>query len=156
MAIVDLPEVDSILARHELVPASLIAVLQEIQEQYQYLPREALERVAAQLAVPLSQVYRVATFYSAFSLKPRGRHLISVCTGTACHVRGAGKLLERLQMLLEVEPGQTTPDRLFTLETVHCMGCCSLAPAVRIDETVFARVKVGALEKLIKRYAQST
>lgn len=156
MALVDLPEIDSILARHEPVPASLIAVLQEVQEQYQYLPREALERVAAQLAVPLSQVYRVATFYSAFSLEPRGRHLISVCTGTACHVRGAGRLLERLQMLLEVEPGQTTPDRLFTLETVHCMGCCSLAPAVRIDETVFARVKVGALEKLIKQYAEST
>lgn len=80
--------------------------------------------------------------------------MVSVCTGTACHVRGAGQLLERLQDLLEARPGETTPDGQFTLETVHCMGCCSLAPAVRIDETVFARVRIGALEKLLQPYRE--
>lgn len=153
-AMIEVPEVDKIIAQYEPAPASLIAVLQDVQEQCQYLPREALERVAEQLGTPLSQVYRVATFYSAFSLQPRGRHVVSVCTGTACHVRGAGQLLERLQDLLEARPGETTPDGEFTLETVHCMGCCSLAPAVRIDETVFARVRVGALEKLLKQYQE--
>lgn len=156
IAMIDLPEVDSIIERYEPAPASLIAVLQDVQERWQYLPREVLEHVAVQLAVPLSQAYRVATFYSAFSLQPRGRHLVSVCTGTACHVRGSGQLLERLRMLLAINPGQTTADRLFTLETVHCMGCCSLAPAIRIDETVFARVGVGAVEKLVKRYEKNS
>ena len=146
----DLTKADEIIDQYEIAPHSLIAVLQDVQEEWQYLPREVLDHVAGRLDVPISQVFRVATFYSAFSLQPRGRHLISVCTGTACHVRGSGRLLERLQDLLQVGPGETTTDKQFSLETVHCMGCCALAPAVRIDDHVFAQVGVGQLEALVR------
>lgn len=149
---VDLPEVESIIERYEPSPASLIVVLQEVQEQWQYLPRDILEYVGEQLSVPLSQVYRVATFYGAFTLQPRGRHLISICTGTACHVRGSGRLLERLQGLLEIHPGETTPNQLFTLETVHCMGCCALGPVIRIDDRIYGTVRIGQLEGILEEH----
>jgi len=148
---VEIAKADQIIEQYEIAPHSLIAVLQDVQEEWQYLPREVLEHVSARLEVPISQVFRVATFYSAFSLEPRGRHLISVCTGTACHVRGSGRLLERLQDLLQIAPGQTTADKQFSLQTVHCMGCCALAPAVRIDDHVFAQVEVGQLEALVEK-----
>jgi len=149
---VDLTKTDEIIKQYEIAPQSLIAILQDVQDEWQYLPREVLEHIATRLQIPISQVFRVATFYSAFTLQPRGRHLISVCTGTACHVRGSGRLLERLQELLQIAPGETTPDKQFSLETVHCMGCCALAPAVRIDEKVFGEVAVGQLPDLLEKY----
>lgn len=148
----DLTKTDEIIKQYEIAPQSLIAILQDVQDEWQYLPREVLEHIATRLQIPISQVFRVATFYSAFTLQPRGRHLISVCTGTACHVRGSGRLLERLQELLQIAPGETTPDKQFSLETVHCMGCCALAPAVRIDEKVFGEVAVGQLPDLLEKY----
>ncbi len=148
----DLTKTDEIIKQYEIAPQSLIAILQDVQDEWQYLPREVLEHIATRLQIPISQVFRVATFYSAFTLQPRGRHLISVCTGTACHVRGSGRLLERLQKLLQIAPGETTPDKQFSLETVHCMGCCALAPAVRIDEKVFGEVAVGQLPDLLEKY----
>jgi NADH-quinone oxidoreductase subunit E len=148
----DLARVDAILGQYDGNPAKLIAVLQDIQEEYRYLPREALVRVAAGLELPVSQVYRVATFYTAFRLKPLGRHLISVCTGTACHVRGAPVLLDRLGHVLDIPCGGTTPDQRFTLESVHCMGCCSLAPAVRVDTKVFGRLRVGDIDAVLEDF----
>ena len=148
----DLTKTDEIIKQYEIAPQSLIAILQDVQDEWQYLPREVLEHIATRLQIPISQVFRVATFYSAFTLQPRGRHLISVCTGTACHVRGSGRLLERLQELLQIAPGETTPDKQYSLETVHCMGCCALAPAVRIDEKVFGEVAVGQLPDLLEKY----
>jgi len=146
----DLTKADEIIEQYEAAPASLIAVLQDVQDYWQYLPREVLEHTTQRLGVPLSQVYRVATFYSAFTLQPRGRHLISVCTGTACHVRGSGLLLERLGALLQITPGETTPDQDFSLEAVHCMGCCALAPAVRIDDKVYGQVTMRQLERMLE------
>jgi NADH-quinone oxidoreductase subunit E len=130
---------------------SLMSVLEEIQAKYRYLPREAMILVSDRLGVPLSQVYSVATFYHAFSLVPRGRHTISVCTGTACHVRGAVQVLNRLETLLGVGPGGTTRDGQFTLETVNCLGCCALGPVVVLDDEYEGQMTTKKVDKLLKR-----
>jgi len=119
--------------------ASLISVLEEIQARYRYLP-------------PLSQVYSVATFYHSFSLTPRGKHTISVCTGTACHVRGAVQVLNRLETTLDVQPNETTRDRQFTLQTVNCLGCCALGPVVVLDSEYEGQVTTKKVDKLLKRF----
>jgi NADH-quinone oxidoreductase subunit E len=126
-------EAGRIAASHGDHPSSLIHVLQDIQEEFDYLPREALRAVAERLELPLAEVLRVATFYAAFSLEPRGEHLITVCVGTACHVRGARAVLERLESVLSVAAGGTTADGRFTLETVNCLGACALGPLIAID-----------------------
>ena len=131
--------------------ASLISVLEEIQARYRYLPREAMILVSERMGVPLSQVYSVATFYHAFSLVPRGHHTICVCTGTACHVRGAVQVLDRLETSLGVGPGGTTRDRQFTLETVNCLGCCALGPVVVLDDEYEGQMTASKVDKLLKR-----
>jgi NADH-quinone oxidoreductase subunit E len=131
--------------------ASLISVLEEIQAQYSYLPQEAMILVSERMGVPLSQVYSVATFYHAFSLKPRGKHTICVCTGTACHVRGAVQVLNRLETSLGVRPGGTTRDRQFTLQTVNCLGCCALGPVVVLDDEYEGQMTTKKVDKLLKR-----
>jgi NADH-quinone oxidoreductase subunit E len=130
---------------------SLISMLEEIQAQYRYLPRDAMILVSEGLGVPLSQVYSVATFYHSFSLVPRGKHTICVCTGTACHVRGAVQVLERLETRLGVAPGGTTRDREFTLETVNCLGCCALGPVVVVDDDYEGQMTTRKVDKLIQR-----
>jgi len=145
--------VDHILNGHrDGVEGSLIPILEEIQERYHYLPREALILVSQWVGVPLSQVYSIATFYNAFSLKRRGRHLIHVCTGTACHVRGAAQVLDRLQRRLEIRPGETTPDWEFTLETVNCLGACALGPITVIDGEYFGQMAASSVDKLLKEF----
>lgn len=135
---------------------SLMSVLEEIQAKYRYLPREAMILVSDRLGVPLSQVYSVATFYHAFSLEPRGKHTVSVCTGTACHVRGAIQVLDRLETKLGVGPGKTTRDRQFTLETVNCLGCCALGPVVVLDGEYEGQMTTKKADKLLKRATQQT
>ena len=130
---------------------SLISVLEEIHAQYSYLPQEAMILVSERMGVPLSQVYSVATFYNAFSLKPRGEHTICVCTGTACHVRGAVQVLNRLETSLGVRPGGTTRDHHFTLETVNCLGCCALGPVVVLDDEYEGQMTTKKVDKLLKR-----
>lgn len=130
--------------------ASLISVLEEIQARYRYLPREAMILASERLGVPLSQVYSVATFYHAFSLMPRGKHTICICTGTACHVRGAMRVLDRLGTKLGVEPGGTTRDRQFTLETVNCLGCCALGPVMVVDGEYEGQMTTRKVDKLLK------
>ncbi len=132
--------------------SSLISVLEAIQAHYRYLPREALVLVSQHLGVPLSQVFSVATFYSAFSLKPRGKHLVSVCMGTACHVRGSGRVLEQVQKRLKVKPGETTADREFTLETVNCLGACALGPTMVIEGEYFGQVSPSKVEPALRKY----
>ncbi len=129
---------------------SLISVLEEVQARYRYLPREAMILVSERMGVPLSQVYSVATFYHAFSLVPRGKHKICVCTGTACHVRGAVQVLDRLETSLGVGPGETTRDRQFTLETVNCLGCCALGPVVVLDDEYEGQMTTRKVDKLLK------
>ncbi len=128
----------------------LIHVLQDVQEEFDYLPRPSLERVAERLRVPLAEVLRVATFYAAFSLEPRGEHVITVCMGTACHVRGARAVLERLQESLDVQAGRTTEDGKFTLETVNCLGACALGPLISIDGQYHGKMTPGKVQTVLK------
>jgi len=130
----------------------LIHVLQDLQEEFDYLPRPSLERVAERLQVPLAEVLRVATFYAAFSLEPRGEHVITVCMGTACHVRGARAVLERLQEALNVQAGRTTEDGKFTLETVNCLGACALGPLISVDGQYHGKMTPGKVQTVLKEF----
>jgi len=131
---------------------SLIPVLQEIQERYHYLPEPALREVAGRLRVPLHQVFHVATFYNCFSLEPVGRHLVQVCLGTACHVRGAPRVLDRLLRELKLGAPGTTEDFDFTVRTVRCIGCCGLAPVLRVDNNTHPHLNQARVPGLVKKY----
>jgi len=148
----DVSKVDAIVEHFNGEVGQLIGMLQDVQSHYNYLPREALMRVSERLSIPLSQIFGVATFFRAFSLKPRGRHQIHVCLGTACHVRGGMRILNKLERDLGIRAGETTDDRRFTVDTVRCLGCCSLAPAVVIDEDTYGRLSQETLPKLLKAY----
>ena len=143
-------EINEIINREAAGDGSLIAALEEIQERYRYLPPEALILASERLGVPLSQAYSVATFYNAFSLKPKGKHCLHVCMGTACHVRGSPQILDRLQSKLGVKAGETTRDHLFTLETVNCLGACALGPIVVTDEEYSGQMTTQKVDRLIK------
>jgi NADH-quinone oxidoreductase subunit E len=125
--------VEKIIDKYKSDKSALIQILLEIQKQNRWLPRDTLMVVSKKLSVPLSQVYRVATFYKAFSLIPQGRHLFTVCMGTACHVRGSPRLLDRVEDTLKIKPEETSKDQKFTLETVNCLGCCALGPVMVVD-----------------------
>jgi NADH-quinone oxidoreductase subunit E len=143
-------KVDAIIESYSCKKSALIAVLQGIENLYRYLPAWALRYVSEKLAVPLIQVYGVASFYDAFHLTPRGKHLIRVCLGTACHVRGGQRVFEEFQRQLKIKAGETTKDLKFTLERVNCVGCCALGPMVIIDEKYNGQVstaKVGPITK---------
>ncbi len=131
---------------------NLIMILQAIQRQYNYLPRPALSYLATKIGIPMSQIYGVATFYSTFSLEPRGRNIISICLGTACHVRGGNRVNDKLEELLKIGDGQTTEDKRFTLESVRCIGCCSLGPVVKINEDMHGRIGSDEVEKVLEQY----
>jgi NADH:ubiquinone oxidoreductase subunit E len=150
---VDLQVAEEILAGYPREPRHLISALQDLQLAYRYLPREALERVAAALEVPLAKVYAVATFYKAFSLTPRGEKVLRVCTGTACHIRGAPLILAELRTRLGIEPGQTTADLAFSLEAVNCVGACALAPVVVVNDEAHGNLSVTRARKLVRRGA---
>ena len=145
-------KVESILERHQRDKGMLVAILQDIQAEYNYLPREALEETSKGLCVPLSQVYSVATFFKALSLEPRGRHLINVCLGTACHVRGAVKVLEAMERKLAIGSGETTKDLRFTLETVNCVGACALGPVVIVDGEYHGQMKADKVKDVLADY----
>ncbi len=132
---------------------NLIPVLQDIQAQYRYLPEEALRAVSRRLRLPLTEVFHVATFYNSFSLEPRGRHLVRVCLGTACHVRGGQRILEKILRDLALPPGGgTTADLDFSVEPVRCLGCCALAPVVRVDHRTYAHLVQSRVPKMLKPY----
>jgi NADH-quinone oxidoreductase subunit E len=133
----------------------LVEVLQDVQEQCGWISEDAMRAISEGLTVPLIDVYRTASFYRAFSLEPRGRHLITVCTGTACHVRGAPRMLDEVLGQLSVTPGQTSDDGLFTVECVNCLGACALGPVVVVDGEYHARMTPGKLRKLIQSVRNS-
>jgi NADH-quinone oxidoreductase subunit E len=133
-------------------PSALIAILQDVQEEYRHLPREALTQIAERLSVPLSQAYSLATFFKAFSLEPRGRFAVNVCLGTACHVRGGPRLLEKMERDLGIKAGETTADLNFSLDEVHCLGCCGLAPVVTVNEDLYGQLSLTKLPRIIKKY----
>ncbi len=141
-----------ILDRYKGEEGSLIQVLLDVQNEYNWLPGEALDRVSQSLGVPRTYPYRVASFYKAMSLVPRGRHLVSVCLGTACHVRGGQTILEKTEQLVGVKAGQTTADSRFTLQRVNCLGCCALGPVMVVDGHTHGKVTAGRLEEVLQRY----
>ncbi len=144
--------VDTIYENWKTQKGALIPMLQEIQHEFGYLPRPALEHLAKRLRTPISQIYGVCTFYAQFHLKPRGEHIIRVCQGTACHVRGIAKIAMRLEEELEVEVGDTTEDMLFTYESVACVGCCGLAPVMMIDEATYGRLTPDRVPDILNEY----
>jgi NADH-quinone oxidoreductase subunit E len=146
------PDPEEILARWPERTENLIAILQEIQDDSHYLPETALRAVARRLRVPLTEVYHVATFYNCFSLEPVGRHLVQVCLGTACHVRGAPRVLDRLLRELKLGAPGTTQDFEFTLRTVRCIGCCGLAPVVRVDTNTHPHLTQIKAPGLLRKY----
>lgn len=143
---------DEIINKYKGERGAVMPILEDINDKFSYLPGEMLRYVAVQLDFPLSSIYRMATFYNAFSLKPRGRHLINVCMGTTCHVRGAPRILERIERELKIGIGETTEDLRFTLETVRCLGCCSLAPVIAIDGETFGRLRPDKIPKVLDQY----
>lgn len=147
---VDLQKVDAIIDRYQAQSSYLIGILQDIQAEFRYLPREALERVSQRMEIPLSRIWSVATFFRAFSLKPRGRNILTICMGTACHVRGAPNLVEEAKRVLGVGPGETTPDLEYTVETVNCLGCCALAPVVVLNERYHGGMTPRKLSSLLQ------
>lgn len=148
----EMAAVDGIIRLYRSTPGSLIPVLQEIQERVGYLPKEILARVAVGLRLPYSEVFGVATFYSFFTMVPRGRHTIRCCLGTACYVRGGNKNLEKLRETLKISPGETTGDRRFSLETVRCLGACGLAPVITVDQDTYRQVKPANIPKILGEY----
>ncbi len=152
---VSINEIYEIINKEAQGDGSLIAALEEIQDRYRYLPAEALILASERLGVPLSQAYSVATFYNAFSLKPKGKHCLHVCMGTACHVRGSPQVLDRLESKLGIKAGQTTRDHLFTLETVNCLGACALGPIVVTDGEYSGQMTTVKTDRLLKSIMQS-
>jgi len=146
---VDSKDIQRILEKHDKTRGALIAVLEEIQAEYGCLPQEALRVVADRTGRSLVDIYGVATFYRSFSLQPRGKHLISACQGTACHVRGGPRVVEEFERQLGIKSGETTPDKEFTLETLNCLGACALGPVVVIDGHYFSRVRKSKVRQLI-------
>jgi NADH-quinone oxidoreductase subunit E len=159
MATVEAPladKVEEIINRYPGRDQDLMAVLQDIQKEYNHLPAEALKTVNKKMRIPLGQIYSVATFYNAFSIEPKGKHQVCVCTGTACHVKGAPKLIEAFERELGIGMGETTEDMEFSLEEVRCVGCCGLAPVVTIGDDLQGHLKVSRVSSLIKRYRKKT
>ncbi|MEW5993041.1 MAG: NAD(P)H-dependent oxidoreductase subunit E [Candidatus Zixiibacteriota bacterium] len=146
----DLSKLPEIIDRYPHSKESLIAVLQDIQCEYHFLPTEALRDTAKALDVPLSKVFSVATFYNAFSLYPRGERVIRICMGTTCHIRGAKLIQKQLEDRLDIKAGQTTPDLKYTLEVVNCVGACAMAPVVIVNNRYFGSVKVSDHKKLMR------
>ena len=146
-------QVDEILEKYKDTKGALIPVLQEAQNAYGYLSREVIHRVADKTGIPVSQIYGVVTFYAQFHLNPRGRNIIRVCQGTACHVRGAKAILKALEDSLKVAAGKTTPDLKFTLETVACIGACGLAPVMMVNDDTHGRLTPEAIPEILAKYA---
>ncbi|MBC7217178.1 MAG: NADH-quinone oxidoreductase subunit NuoE [Candidatus Caldatribacterium sp.] len=150
-------KVNAILEKHGYDPSNLIAILQEIQEEYRYLPEEILTYVATALRVSPAYVYGVATFYAQFSLEPKGKHIIRVCDGTACHVKGSEKVLKAIREYLGLREGEkTTPDLLFTVETVACIGACALAPVMAVDDQVYGPMDEEKVRQILEKLEQES
>ncbi len=145
-------EIDVIIDRYEGKESSILAILQDIQAKEKYLPKETLELVGERLHIPINKIYRIATFYRAFSLTPRGLHEIQVCLGTACHVRGGVRILDRLTTELGIRPGETTPDRRFTLETVNCLGVCASGPIMVVDGHYFGKMSSAQVKGVLGQF----
>ena len=147
-------DIDEILSKHNYKKSSLIPILQDIQAVNRWLPPEILKHVSEKLNVPLIDVYSLTTFYKSFYLKPRGKHIITVCSGTACHVRGGPKVLQEIENHLNIGVDETTPDKNFTLETVRCLGACALGPLMVIDGKYYGQMNPKKVASTLKKYSK--
>ena len=150
--IAEIKKVDEIIKKFNGKQSGLIGMLQGVQNEYDYLPEEALKHIADKVEVPLSRVYSLATFYRVFSLKPRGKYLISLCVGTACHVRGADRIADEIKRKLCIETGQTTDDLKFTFETVNCLGCCAIGPVMMISGKYYGQLTAAKVGAILEKY----
>jgi len=146
----DLKSVDLIVDKYQEKRTALISMLHDVQDRYKYLPDEALKMVASRLHMDINQIYGVASFYKSFSLVPKGKHSITLCLGTACHVRGGPKILRELKSLLHVEPGQTTVDRQFSLNVVNCLGVCAIGPVMMVDQKFYGEMNPLKTKRIIE------
>ena len=149
---IDPAAIDTIIDRYQGEEGILIQVLLDVQHEYNWLPQEALKRISDRLEIAFSEVYRVASFYKAMSLTPRGRHLIRVCLGTACHVRGGPRVLDKVEQALNINAGETTQDMRFTLERVNCLGCCALGPVIVVNGEAHGNLAPAKVEEILSRY----
>ena len=147
----DLRSVDLIVDKYEEKRTALISILHDVQDRYRYLPEEALKMVASRLHVDINEIYGVATFYKSFSLVPRGKHCITLCLGTACHVRGGPKILRELKGLLHIEPRQTTVDRQFSLNVVNCLGVCAIGPVMMVDGKFYGEMNPVRARRIVEK-----
>ena len=145
-------QIDAIIKQYGKKESLILSILQDIQAKEKYLPKDILEQVSQKMQMPLTKIFRIATFYNALSIKPRGRHKVDVCLGTACHVRGGPKIIDKLKRDLGIGVGETTKDKRFTLESVRCVGCCSLGPVAVIDGTVYGRLTQDKLPSMLKEF----
>jgi NADH:ubiquinone oxidoreductase subunit E/NAD-dependent dihydropyrimidine dehydrogenase PreA subunit len=152
ISVKDMEIMNKIIEEYKDAEGGLVPVLQKANDTYNYLPEPVLRYTAEKLDIPLSVVCRIATFYNAFSLEPRGKHIITVCLGTACHVKGAGKVISALENKLGIKRGETTEDMLFTIETVRCIGCCGLAPVLKVGENIHGLMSKAKVPELISAY----
>jgi len=152
----DLTRVEEIIDKYRDERGGLIGALQDIQESFGWLPQPALRRLSEELGYPMNRIYSVATFYKAFSLTPRGRHVCKVCMGTACHVRGAPRILEEIERQLGIGPGETTADKTFSLDIVNCVGACAIGPVIDIDGEHKGNLTPGKVAAILKEYREAT
>ena len=148
----ELSKVNSIIDKYPQKKSVLIQLLLDIQGELHWISQDAIQRVSERLGIPISQIYRVASFYKAMSLTPRGKHTINVCMGTACHVRGATRIIDKLEESLGIKTGETTEDRRFTVERVNCLGCCALGPVMMVDRDYHGKMTPAKVEAVLKDY----
>ena len=147
-------KIDNIIDKYSNEKGVLIQLLLDIQHELNWVPKEAVIRINQRLKIPVSEIYRVASFYTALSLKPRGKHLVRVCAGTACYVRGGPRILDSVERTLNIKPGETTPDKNISLETVNCLGCCALGPVVEIDGQYHGKLSPSTIGQLLSKYTE--
>jgi len=145
-------QIDAIIEQNGGKGSAILSILQDVQAKEKYLPKEALEYIGEKLHIPLNKIYRIATFYRAFSLSPRGKHDVCICMGTACHVRGAQRIADQVKLVLDIRPGETTKDQNFTLETVNCLGVCAAGPVVAIDGQYFGKMTSAKVDGTLKKF----
>jgi len=144
--------INKIVKDYDAKASSIILMLQDVQSEFKYIPKEAVKKLSNDLDIPEAQIYHITTFYSAFSLIPKGEHEIRVCLGTACHIKGGKRIAEGFERALDVKAGDTTEDKKFTLETVNCLGACALAPLVQVDDENHSKMTIEKVDKVLKKY----
>jgi NADH-quinone oxidoreductase subunit E len=149
---VQLAKVDEIIGSYPAKSEVLIQLLLDLQNEFNWIPKESIPRISERLQIPISQIYRVASFYKAMSLTPRGKHVVNVCLGTACHVRGGARIMDKLEENLKIKPGDTTQDMKFTLERVNCLGCCAMGPVIVVDKDYHGKLTAAKVKGVLENY----